>query len=76
MKQDTSCDGAAMAAAALPDEVEPTYAPFLLALGITMTFWGIATSPIMSVAGLMVFACAMWLWIRDIARGWRHSDER
>jgi hypothetical protein len=24
---------------------KPTYAPFLLALGITMAFWGLATSP-------------------------------
>jgi hypothetical protein len=50
---------------------EPSYAPFLLALGITMVFWGIATSPVMSVGGFVLFAWALWLWIGAIARGWR-----
>ena len=27
---------------------EPSYAPFLVALGVTMIFWGIVTSPVMS----------------------------
>lgn len=51
---------------------QPSYAPFLLALGITMTFWGLATSPVMSASGLAIFAWAMWMWIRDIAKGWRN----
>jgi hypothetical protein len=50
---------------------EPSYAPFLLALGVTMVFWGVATSPVMSVAGIALFAWALWLWIAAIARGWR-----
>lgn len=49
----------------------PSYAPFFLALGITMAFWGIATSPIMSAAGLSILAWALWMWLRDIARDWR-----
>jgi hypothetical protein len=51
--------------------VEPTYAPFLLALGITMIFWGIATSPVMSIGGFVLFVSALWLWIGAIAQGWR-----
>jgi hypothetical protein len=50
----------------------PTYAPFLLALGITMIFWGLDTSPIMSAGGLMVFIWAMAIWIREIAQSWRN----
>ena len=51
--------------------VEPTYAPFLLALGITMLFWGIVTSPVMSLGGFIVFVWGMFLWIGGIAQGWR-----
>jgi hypothetical protein len=50
---------------------EPTYAPFLLALGITMIFWGIVTSPVMSIGGLVVFVWGLFLWISAIAQGWR-----
>jgi hypothetical protein len=50
--------------------VEPTYAPFLLALGITMIFWGIVTSPVMSLGGFGVFVWGLFLWISAIARGW------
>jgi hypothetical protein len=49
----------------------PTYAPFMLALGITMIFWGIATSPVMSLCGFGVFAWALWMWIRDLAQAWK-----
>ena len=51
--------------------VEPSYAPFLLALGITMIFWGIVTSAIMSVGGLVLLVWALILWISAIAQGWR-----
>ena len=54
--------------------VAPTYAPFLLALGITMIFWGIVTSWVMSFGGLVLFVWALWLWIGAIAHGWRQSD--
>lgn len=50
---------------------QPTYAPFMLALGVTMLFWGLATSPIMSAAGFVAFAWALWTWISEIAGDWR-----
>jgi len=50
----------------------PSYAPFLLALGITMLFWGMATSPVMSAGGLVLLVLALWMWISDIAKGWRN----
>ena len=50
---------------------EPSYAPFLLAVGITMIFWGIATSPIMSIGGFVLLIWGLSLWISAIASGWR-----
>ena len=35
---------------------QPTYAPFMLAVGVTMLFWGLATSPVMSAAGFVAIA--------------------
>ena len=50
---------------------EPSYAPFLLALGITMIFWGIVTSPVMSFGGVVLLVWGLWLWIGAIAQAWR-----
>ena len=50
---------------------EPSYAPFLLALGITMIFWGIATSAVMSIGGLVLLVWGLWQWISAIAQAWR-----
>ena len=57
---------------------EPSCAPFLLALGITMIFWGIVTSPIMSIGGLVLLIGGLFLWISAIASGWRkqHAPTR
>jgi len=54
-----------------PAPVEPSYAPFLLALGITMIFWGIVTSPIMSIGGFVLLVWGLSLWIGAIATAWR-----
>ena len=61
-----------------PAPVEPSYAPFLLAVGITMIFWGIVTSPIMSIGGLVLLISGLSLWISAIANGWRkqHASTR
>jgi hypothetical protein len=50
---------------------EPTYAPFMLAVAVTMLFWGLATSPVMSVAGFVALAWALGTWITEIANDWR-----
>ena len=55
---------------------QPSYAPILLALGITMLFWGLVTSPIMSLGGLVIFIWAAWTWIRQIAQASRSEHER
>jgi hypothetical protein len=61
-----------------PAPAEPSYAPFLLAVGITMIFWGIATSPIMSIGGFILLIWGLSLWISAIANGWRkqHAQTR
>jgi hypothetical protein len=61
-----------------PSPVEPSYAPFLLAVGITMIFWGIVTSPIMSIGGLVLLIWGLSLWISAIASVWRkqHASTR
>ena len=42
------------------------------ALAITMLFWGIATSPVMSAAGLAILVWALWMWIGEVVRAWRN----
>ena len=55
---------------------QPSYAPILLALGITMLFWGLVTSPIMSLGGLVIFVWGAWMWIRQISQASRSAHER
>jgi hypothetical protein len=75
--EDVPVEQAIETSEAQPPTPKPSYAPFFLALGITMIFWGLATSLVMSAGGFAVFAGAIWLWIRDIAQAWRnfHAHE-
>jgi hypothetical protein len=49
----------------------PTYWPFFLALGVSFLVWGILTSWIISVAGLVVMIIALMGWITEL----RHEQE-
>lgn len=51
--------------------VRPTYAPAALAMGITMTAWGLLTHWSMSVLGAALAIAALGAWISDIM----HSQE-
>lgn len=51
----------------------PTSAPFVLAVGITLLFWSIVTSPVMSIGGLAMMIWALKSWMREIAGDWRRS---
>lgn len=53
----------------------PTSAPFLLAIGVAMGFWGIVTSPIMSLGGLALFAWALVMWLNDLRREGSNLNE-
>lgn len=45
---------------------EPTYWPFMLALGIVVLLWGILTNIIVSAVGLVVFVIALAGWLNDL----------
>jgi len=48
---------------------EPSYAPPLMAVGLTCVLWGVVTSWIVSAIGLVVTGVAAALWIGDFGVG-------
>jgi hypothetical protein len=44
----------------------PTYWPAVMAFGITLLFWGLVTSYLILVVGLIVLAVALAGWIGDL----------
>ncbi|HUI81829.1 MAG TPA: hypothetical protein VLY24_28095 [Bryobacteraceae bacterium] len=48
---------------------QPSYAPALMALGLTLVLWGVVTNWIVSAIGLVVTAAAAWLWIGNVGAG-------
>lgn len=52
---------------ATPQDIpHATYWPIIVALGITLVFWGILTVYYISVAGLLVLAIGIGGWISDL----------
>lgn len=52
---------------AKPEHIpEPTYWPVTLVFGLTLAFWGMVTSLILTGAGLVVFTFAIAGWIGDL----------
>jgi hypothetical protein len=52
---------------ALPEEIpEATYAPSFLALGVTFLLFGIVSSWVFSVAGLILMAWSISKWIGEL----------
>lgn len=54
----------------LPD---PTYWPFFLAMGLNFIFWGMLTTWLIVLAGLVIFAIALTCWI-NLLRHERRSN--
>jgi len=48
---------------------QPSYAPALMALGLTCLLWGVVTSWIVSAIGLVITGVAAALWIGDFGVG-------
>ena len=48
----------------------PTYFPAGMAFGITFSFWGLVTSPVVLVVGLVVVAVSLIGWIGEL----RHEE--
>jgi hypothetical protein len=56
---------------AIPEKLpHPTYWPFFLALGLVFAFWGILTSWIVSLVGLIIFIISIAGWINIL----RHEE--
>jgi hypothetical protein len=45
---------------------KPTYWPFFLAIGLTFTAWGLVTTWLIAVAGLIIFIIALTGWINEM----------
>src|SRR5690242_15386856 len=45
---------------------EPTYWPAVMAFGITLLVWGIVTTWIITVVGVVIFALALVNWIGEL----------
>jgi hypothetical protein len=48
---------------------EPTYWPAMLAMGIALLLWGVATSWLISGAGLVLTVLSLIGWIRELVHG-------
>jgi|SwirhisoilCB2_FD_contig_31_4999725_length_303_multi_3_in_0_out_0_1 hypothetical protein len=44
----------------------PTYWPVVMALGIAFTGWGLISTPLLSVVGLLLFGLALAGWIGEM----------
>jgi hypothetical protein len=52
---------------AKPDHIpRPTYWPAVMAFGITFALWGLITTLIISVVGIVLMAVALGGWIGDL----------
>ncbi len=47
----------------------PTYMPAVMALGIVLTLWGIVTTLLISLLGIVLCVIALIGWIGEIRRG-------
>lgn len=52
----------------------PTFWPAGFALGITFVFWGLITSWVVLVVGLILFIGSLAGWIYDIRHEWKHHS--
>ncbi|MCH9652703.1 MAG: hypothetical protein K0U86_00340 [Planctomycetes bacterium] len=57
----------------IEQELEPTYSPAALAMGITFMLWGILTHWSMSLIGVAVIVGALWSWMNEIRSSWSET---
>ncbi len=51
----------------LPEKIPlPTYMPIALALGVTVLFWGLTSTYLLSLVGLLLIIISMYFWIGGI----------
>jgi len=49
----------------------PSFWPFVLAIGVTMSLIGVITKPAVLVIGLVVLLVSLGAWVRDARRDYR-----
>lgn len=45
---------------------QPTYWPFFLAMGLVFIFWGLLTTWVVLLAGILIFVIALTGWINQL----------
>ena len=55
---------------------EPTYMPVVMAAGMVCMFWGIETTPLLSLVGGVLFVISIWGWIGELRHEHRHPGAR
>jgi len=51
--------------------VQPSWQPLILAIGIALTLAGIAVTPIMWIAGLVIIIIAVVNWLTELRRDYQ-----
>lgn len=55
-----------------PDHIpRPTYWPAVLALGVTFAFWGLITTLVITIIGLVLMGIGLAGWVGE----WRHEQD-
>ncbi len=73
-KQNREYEAAAESSAAEPEWCEaqpavipePTFWPMVLALGVSISLWGILTSWVFVVAGMMLSLLSLYRWVMEL----------
>lgn len=55
---------------------EPTYMPVVMAIGIICMLWGIVTTYLITLVGLVLFVISIWGWIGELRHEYRHPGAR
>jgi|GEM_PF-1674511 len=55
---------------------EPTYMPVVMAVGMICMLWGIVTTYLITLVGLVLFVISVWGWIGELRHEHRHTGVR
>ena len=55
---------------------EPTYMPVVMAIGIICMLWGIVTTYLITLVGVVLFVISIWGWIGELRHEHRHTGVR
>ncbi|MGA8184465.1 MAG: hypothetical protein WB819_12575 [Terriglobia bacterium] len=55
---------------------EPTYMPVVMAVGMVCMLWGITTTYLITLVGLVLFVISVWGWIGELRHEHRHTGVR